>query len=53
MTDEPQAGASVPPDLKFAHYRVLRRSDGSTWELGRGSMGVTYKAFDSCGSTWR
>ena len=46
MADDPQAGAAGPPELRFAHYRVLRRPDGSIWELGRGAMGVTYKAFD-------
>ena len=46
MADEPQPEATGAPELRFAHYRVLRRSDGSTWELGRGAMGVTYKAFD-------
>ena len=32
--------------LHFAHYEVRRREDGSPWELGRGAMGVTYKARD-------
>ena len=46
MADDSPAGAAGAPELRFAHYRVLRRPDGSIWELGRGAMGVTYKAFD-------
>ncbi|MBV9105083.1 MAG: SUMF1/EgtB/PvdO family nonheme iron enzyme [Verrucomicrobia bacterium] len=32
--------------LEFEHYQLLTNPDGSLMELGRGSMGVTYKAFD-------
>lgn len=33
--------------LKFEHYEVLRKPEGGPWELGRGAMGVTYKALDT------
>ena len=29
---------------KLEHFTISRRRDGSLWELGRGAMGVTYKA---------
>ena len=33
-------------DLRFGHYQVLQRDDGQPFELGRGAMGITYKAID-------
>jgi serine/threonine protein kinase/tetratricopeptide (TPR) repeat protein len=32
--------------LRFDHYQILTREDGTALELGRGAMGVTYKGFD-------
>src|SRR5215210_4354446 len=37
----------MPETVIFDHYEVLTRGDGSLYELGRGAMGITYKAFDS------
>jgi serine/threonine protein kinase len=31
----------------FGDFEIVRREDGSLWELGRGGMGVTYLALDN------
>jgi serine/threonine protein kinase len=35
-----------PFQLRLEHYEILTREDGTPLELGRGAMGVTYKAVD-------
>ncbi|MBV9657461.1 MAG: protein kinase [Verrucomicrobia bacterium] len=47
-TDYSNEAASeiTAPAQIFQHYRIEVRADGSLWELGRGAMGITYKALD-------
>src|SRR5215468_1487038 len=37
---------TVEPPRRFDHYELVTGEDGKSVELGRGAMGVTYKAFD-------
>jgi protein kinase-like protein len=52
LDNEPTVGeSSVEPtllgsQLRFEHYEILTHEDGTPVELGRGAMGVTYKAVD-------
>jgi hypothetical protein len=37
----------LPDEGRFDHYEIVRRADGCLDELGRGAMGVTYRALDT------
>ena len=38
--------ASEQAAQRFEHYELLKGEDGKPVELGRGAMGITYKASD-------
>ena len=44
--ERPEEKAETAPEA-FAHFQILRHPDGSLFKLGKGGMGVTYKAIDS------
>jgi predicted ATPase len=47
VTSESAVEAPLSPSqLRFEHYEILTREDGTPAELGRGAMGITYKAVD-------
>ena len=53
VLDEAHEASQLSVDLsrssatsRFDHYEILTREDGTPFELGRGAMGVTYKAVD-------
>ena len=44
--DESEKEPLPSNSLVFGDFEIERRDDGSFWELGRGAMGVTYRARD-------
>ena len=46
LNDDNQGPPLMSEERTFGHYEILVRDDGRLLELGRGAMGVTYKALD-------
>ena len=46
FSDETVKSASEPAASRFEHYEIVLNEHGKPLELGRGAMGVTYKAID-------
>ena len=49
LEDAEEPDEALPPSVadRLGNYRIERRDDGTPWELGRGAMGVTYRAVDT------
>jgi len=45
--EEPDETLLAPVTDRLGNYRIQHRDDGTAWELGRGAMGVTYRAIDT------
>ena len=46
LSEDTLKATSQNPVQRFEHYELVTGEDGKPVELGRGAMGVTYKAFD-------